>query len=90
MTAVRLTKVSSRSDRFRQQSAKILSKHGLIISCILDIAGSRLTTEEAENVFQLVKALEGKRYGFADDVPDVSTTSEAALNVSSWLKTVMS
>ncbi|KAF9450152.1 Lipoyltransferase and lipoate-protein ligase [Macrolepiota fuliginosa MF-IS2] len=72
-------------------TAKIVSKHGLIRSCTLNISESRLASGDAENVFQLAKAIEGQRYGFADDTLDmVPASSEAALGVSSWLKSVMS
>ncbi|KAF5363630.1 hypothetical protein D9756_000328 [Leucocoprinus leucothites] len=72
-------------------SAKIVSKHGLVLSCILNITDSRLATQDAVHVFQLAKAIEGQRYSFVDDIlATSSTTGEAASNVSSWLKTVMS
>ncbi|KAJ3568815.1 hypothetical protein NP233_g5463 [Leucocoprinus birnbaumii] len=69
--------------------AKLHSKHGLILSCTLNVTESHLSAEDAEHVFQLAKALEGQRYGFIDD-PRMPATNKAALSVSSWLKTVMS
>lgn len=71
-------------------SAKIVSKHGLILSCTLNVVEPRLSTEDTVGVFRLAKTIEGQRYGFVDDIlVTASTTSEAALNVWSWLKTVM-
>ena len=41
-------------------------------------------------MFRLAKTMEGQRYGFVDDIlVTASSTSEAATNVSSWLKTVL-
>ncbi|KXN89511.1 Lipoate-protein ligase A [Leucoagaricus sp. SymC.cos] len=71
-------------------SVTIVSKHGFIVSCNLNITESRLSTEDADNVFQLAKAIEGQRYGFVDDILEAaSRKDEPTRNMSSWLKAIM-
>ncbi|EKM79994.1 hypothetical protein AGABI1DRAFT_72757 [Agaricus bisporus var. burnettii JB137-S8] len=72
-------------------SANIISKHGVILSCTLNLIEPCLSTNDAENVFRLAKSLEGRRYGCDDDdtTVGIASTCTATQSVWTWLQTAM-
>lgn len=68
---------------------QIKSKHGIILSCSLSHENVNNPLGDGE-LFELAKALEGKRYGFVDDAMVMGTTAGVhTREVWKWLKIKM-
>jgi lipoate-protein ligase A len=70
------------------QSAEIKSKHGVILSCSLLHEGVHKCSVN-EELYGLAKALEGKSYGFVNDLVEERTVGVHSADVWKWLKTMM-
>ena len=68
---------------------QIKSKHGVILSCSLSHENVNNLSGDDE-LFELAKALEGKRYGFVDDAMVMRKTAGVhTREVWKWLKIKM-
>jgi len=70
-------------------TAEITSKHGIILSCSLSHEDADKPLDDGE-LFELTKALEGKNYGFVDDMAvEGRIAGLHSADVWKWLKTAM-
>jgi hypothetical protein len=71
------------------KSAEIRSKHGIIVSCALNVSKMGLETGVFETLAQLSQSYEGTRYGFPEDNPCNPDEIGPRQDLASWLRTAM-
>jgi hypothetical protein len=67
--------------------AEIRSKHGVIISCALDVSNTCLETSVTTSLAQLSQSFEGKRYGF--HIPCNPEEIGPRKDLAAWLRAAM-
>ncbi|KIL70419.1 hypothetical protein M378DRAFT_183922 [Amanita muscaria Koide BX008] len=76
-----------RSFPWGDATATIHSKHGIILSCALQVANSRLTAAELDQLASFSKSLENKRYD-SEEIAGLVGQSDICSNFGAWISQV--
>jgi len=68
--------------------AKIRSKHGIILACMLEVRNTQLEAPAIQELTILGNIFEGKRYGFMKDVPGELEKSGPRKDILTWIQKV--